>query len=131
MDRVAAVVAQTAVRPAWELDYTVQGQTLLEHPLFDGVEAARRQERDGAWREWAGKAVGGSARAGHRYIAEPAVRNLRTVTGADGLPSACSQAVADAYGDHYVGLWGATATRGEAQRRVRFDPSPQGPVGGA
>ena len=96
----------------WEQDLLTQCQGLLGHPLFAGVEAARKQERGGAWREWAEEAVSGSARAGHRYTAEPTVRVLRTVRGDDGQPSACSQAVADAYGVHYAELWGASAERG-------------------
>ena len=115
--RVAAAVSRdAALDEGWELDIQAQGQAMLEHELFSGVESARRQERDGSWKAWAEEAVAGSAKTGHRCTAEPAVRVLRTVSGADGRHTACSQAVADSYGEHYSKLWGASATRGERPR---------------
>ena len=87
------------------------GTKLKESAAYADLEectAEVRRERDRSWAAWARGAVEKGARKGHRWTQTPMAWVPTTATKVDGTTTADAQALADAYGDHFSKLWGAS-----------------------
>ena len=85
---------------------------------LEGCTAEVKREQDRTWAAWARGAVEKGARKGHRWTQTPMPWVPTTATRVDGTTTADAQALADAYGDQFSKLWGASKDKPSESTRA-------------